>query len=206
MRSLKLRETENLDKTADIPCNQKGCVCGQICNHIRTTLTECRAKLVNSLNSERNSKPHTNPMVKGINLTDSGVLSTTSDQSECMCVSRSVVSYSLWFHGLKPTRLFCPWNSSDRIPKWVAISFSRGSSQPWDRTQVSCIAGGFFTIWATREAWSISGWSLNIVDWEATPRHSDLKIKPRGKQVDHWHQRLHTVGRNRRGELVQPSY
>ena len=27
----------------------------------------------------------------------------------------------------------------------VAISFSKGSSQPWDRTWVSCLAGGFFT-------------------------------------------------------------
>ena len=39
-----------------------------------------------------------------------------------------------------------------RTLKWVAIPFSRGSSQPKDWTQVSCIAGGFFTIWATREA------------------------------------------------------
>ena len=39
-----------------------------------------------------------------------------------------------------------------RILEWVAIPFSRGSSQPRDRTQVSCIADGFFTIWATREA------------------------------------------------------
>ena len=39
-----------------------------------------------------------------------------------------------------------------RILEWVATSFSRGSSQPRDWTQVSCIAGGFFTIWATREA------------------------------------------------------
>ena len=38
-----------------------------------------------------------------------------------------------------------------RIPEWVAISFSRGSSQSRYWTQVSCIAGGFFTIWATRE-------------------------------------------------------
>ena len=34
---------------------------------------------------------------------------------------------------------------------WVAISFSRGSSQPRDRTQVSHIVGIRFTIWATRE-------------------------------------------------------
>ena len=35
--------------------------------------------------------------------------------------------------------------------EWVAFPFSRGSSQPRDWTQVSCIAGGFFTSWATRE-------------------------------------------------------
>ena len=38
-----------------------------------------------------------------------------------------------------------------RILEWVAIPFSRGSSQPRDWTQVSCIAGGFFTIWTTKE-------------------------------------------------------
>ena len=36
-----------------------------------------------------------------------------------------------------------------RILEWVAISFSRGSSRPRDRTQVSCIIGRCFTIWAT---------------------------------------------------------
>ena len=39
-----------------------------------------------------------------------------------------------------------------RILEWVAISFSRGSSQPRDRTRVSCIAGRRFTVWATRES------------------------------------------------------
>ena len=37
------------------------------------------------------------------------------------------------------------------ILEWVAIPSSRGSSQPRDRTQVPCIAGRFFTNWATRE-------------------------------------------------------
>ena len=32
-----------------------------------------------------------------------------------------------------------------RILEWVAFPFSRGSSQPRDRTQVFCIAGRFFT-------------------------------------------------------------
>ena len=38
-----------------------------------------------------------------------------------------------------------------RILGWVAFPLSRGSSQPRDWTQVSHIAGGFFTSWATRE-------------------------------------------------------
>ena len=39
-----------------------------------------------------------------------------------------------------------------RILEWVAFPFSRGSFQPRDQTQVSRIAGRFFTIWATQEA------------------------------------------------------
>ena len=38
------------------------------------------------------------------------------------------------------------------ILKWVAILFSRASSQPKDQSQVSCIAGRFFTIWTSSEA------------------------------------------------------
>ena len=38
-----------------------------------------------------------------------------------------------------------------RILEWVAFPFSRGSSQPRYQTQVSHIAGGFFTSWVTRE-------------------------------------------------------
>ena len=40
-----------------------------------------------------------------------------------------------------------------RILEWVAFPFSRASSQPRDRTEVSRIAGRFLTSWATREAW-----------------------------------------------------
>ena len=39
-----------------------------------------------------------------------------------------------------------------RILEWVAIPFSRGSFQLRDGTWASCIAGGLFTFWATREA------------------------------------------------------
>ena len=55
------------------------------------------------------------------------------------------------------------WILQARIMEWVAFPFSRGSSQPRDRTQISCIAGGFFTSWATREAqeyWRLGSLSL----------------------------------------------
>ena len=39
-----------------------------------------------------------------------------------------------------------------RILEWVAFLFFRGSSQPRDQTQISHVAGRFFTSWATREA------------------------------------------------------
>ena len=60
--------------------------------------------------------------------------------------SHSVMSDFLWLHGLVHGIL------QARILEWVAVPFSRGSSQPRDQTQVSHIAGGFFTTWAIREA------------------------------------------------------
>ena len=47
-----------------------------------------------------------------------------------------------------------------RILEWVAMPSSRGSSQPKDWTQVSCIKGRFFIIWATRES------SSHVWMWE----------------------------------------
>ena len=47
-----------------------------------------------------------------------------------------------------------------RILEWLAILFSRGSSQPRDQTEVSHTAGRFFTNWATREAYSLYSISL----------------------------------------------
>ena len=41
---------------------------------------------------------------------------------------------------------------SPRILEWVAYLFSRGSSQPRNRSSVVCIGGGFFTNWVMREA------------------------------------------------------
>ena len=74
----------------------------------------------------------------------------------CHCKSQtvncSVGSNSLW-----PLDCSLPGSSvhgilQARILEWVAIFFSRISSQPRDRTWVFYIAGRFFIFWATREA------------------------------------------------------
>ena len=60
--------------------------------------------------------------------------------------------------GSNPGLPLCRWilyqlrhQGSPRILECVAYPFSRGSSRPRNWTRVSCIAGRFFTSWATRE-------------------------------------------------------
>ena len=71
--------------------------------------------------------------------------------------------------GLNPGLLHCRWilyqlshKGSPRILEWVAYPFFRGSSWPKNPTGVSCIAGGFFTSWATREVQNQHGNSVFI--------------------------------------------
>ena len=69
-----------------------------------------------------------------------------------------------------------------RVPEWVAISFSRGSSQPMDRTQVSHTAGRRFTLWAPREAHGVrkgppnrsySQWKDTDSYWKSHPEQGE---------------------------------
>ena len=95
----------------------------------------------------------------------------------CVCVSPHTYIYThkqTYIHTYKHSSTFSIWDRWDLSPhrsyqhieqkvkllgahlfkgrKDIAISFSRGSSQPRDRTQVSSIEGRFFTLWATRKA------------------------------------------------------
>ena len=56
-----------------------------------------------------------------------------------------------------------------RIPVWVAIPFSRKSSWPRVWTQVSCIAGTFFTVWATRVLFRTEVSQNNIYKTDKVP-------------------------------------
>ena len=64
----------------------------------------------------------------------------------CVCVSHSLVSDSLLPMDWSPPDSSVHRILQVRILEGVAMPFPRGSSQPRDQTQVSCIADGFFTV------------------------------------------------------------
>ena len=59
-----------------------------------------------------------------------------------------------------------------RILEWIAVPFSGGSSQLRDLTWVSCIAGRFLTVWATRAALKAK---VVVVQW---PSRAQLFANP----------------------------
>ena len=54
---------------------------------------------------------------------------------------------------------------SPSILKWLAYPFSSGSSQPRNQTGVSCIAGGFFTNWATSFLFHLLFFCISFIDF-----------------------------------------
>ena len=84
-----------------------------------------------------------NPGIKSTSPALVGGLFTTEPPGKTESKSRSVLSDSL---------LPRPWILQAGRLEWVSLLFSRGSSQPKDQTQLSCLVDGFFTSWATRKA------------------------------------------------------
>ena len=66
----------------------------------------------------------------------------------CESVNHSVVPDSLQYRDCSHSISCIHGILQARIVEWIDIPFSRGSSQPRDRTQVSCNASRFFTTWA----------------------------------------------------------
>ena len=68
----------------------------------------------------------------------------------CVCVlSHSVVSDSLWPHGLKPVRLLHPWDSPGKNTGVCCLALLQGSSWPRDQTHICCIDRWILYHWAT---------------------------------------------------------
>ena len=70
-------------------------------------------------------------------------------------ISSSVMAFSSCLQSSQHQGLFQWVSSSHQVAKvleWVAYPFSSRSSRPRNRTKVSCIAGRFFTNWATQKS------------------------------------------------------
>ena len=96
--------------------------------------------------------------------------------------SRSILQGVFPTHGSNPglphgKQILYPLNhqGSPRILGCVAYPFSSGSSWPRDQTSVSCIAGGFFSSWATREALNLA--QINVqLKFKITRLNSVIKF------------------------------
>ena len=54
----------------------------------------------------------------------------------------------LQLHGIEPSRLLCPWDFPGKSTRVGCISFSKGSSQTWDQTHISCVGRQILYHWA----------------------------------------------------------
>ena len=79
-----------------------------------------------------------------------------------------------------------------RILEWVAMPSSRGPSQLRGHTQVSCIAGEFFTVWAPRECEFVANWCtrLSFVQRWTKHRSEEIADEDRDTRQRWWEQEL----------------
>ena len=100
----------------------------------------------------------------------------------CMCVLVAQSHSALW----DPMDCSLPESSVHGILQaiileWILMPFSKGSSWFKDWTQVSCIAGRFFTVWATSEisiANIVNGKWLNVFPSRGWTRQGSLLSLP----------------------------
>ena len=108
----------------------------------------------------------------------------------CFCLAAKLCS-TLWdLMDCSPPGCLCPWDCLGKNTGVGSHFYPRGSSQLRDWTRGSCLAGGFFTIWATWEApflpsrsksaslifhISVNGNSILLVLWAQT---SQLSLTP----------------------------
>ena len=121
--------------------------------------------------------------------------------------SRSLLQGIFPTQGSNPGLPHCGWTlyhlshqGSPRILEWVAYPFSRGSSWPRNQTGVSCIAGGFFTSWAT------SSVQFSSVIQSCPTLCNPMDCRTSGFLVHHQLLELAQTHVHQVGDAIQPSH
>ena len=87
-------------------------------------------------------------------------------------------------NSLRPHGLYSPGNSPGQNTGVVAFPFFRGSFQPGIESRSPALAGGFFTIWATREAQE--NWSGKPIPSPEDLPDPGIKLGSPALQADSW--------------------
>ena len=115
--------------------------------------------------------------------------------------------------GSNPGLPHCRWilyhlshQGSSRILEWVACPFSRGSSWPKNRTGVSCVAGRFFTSWATGEAHNTASVQFGSVSQSCLTLCDPMNRSTPGLPVHHQLPKFTQTHVHQVSDAIQPSH
>ena len=101
-----------------------------------------------------------------------------SHHQECVCMCCSLLSCVWFFATLWTVDPQTPLSLEfSRQEYQVDIPFSRGSSQPRGRIQVSCIAGRFFSYWTVKSRFSLVQFSCSVMSDSLRP-HEPQHARP----------------------------
>ena len=132
---------------------------------MKWNIFRCLNKLIKNINCLQKMKYFSQGLVRK---TSEFKPDSSREVTECVCVCVCVCTHALVVQSCQTLWDPMDYNplgssvhgiSQARILEWIAIPFSRGSSQPRDWTWVSYIAGGFFIVWGTREIQGTNTWA-----------------------------------------------
>ena len=127
-------------------------------NDWRMMHTSCKRH--HSILTLEKSRPPLVYMESGVTFIWKGTFYRKSKSNSC-----SILSNSLWPKDCSPSSSSVHGVLQARILGWVAFPSSGALPLPRHPTQVSCIVGRFFTIWATREAHLLCLYIKNKLLW-----------------------------------------
>ena len=124
-----------------------------------------------------------------------------------MCTLKMKVKVAQFSDSLRPHRLYSPRNSPGQNNGGGILSLLQGINPTQESNRISCIADGFFTNWATREAWTkITEVRLSPVAQSCLTLSDPIDCSTPGFPVHHQVLELAQIHVHRVGDAIQQSH